>query len=247
MGVGAVFWVCLEPATGPGQVRVRFDGSIDGFAGIPSFRGDDTHFVRIVPFHQFRHIKFGFLQDFNFPDVTILDGKNRTRRLRNLIADRGRNQFFDQTLEVTLGAEFGHVGTHFGPDRPDLRTLRVTRRTYLIVLRFRKGDTKQTDRIAIGRPAIHIAFNNRLFLANEGTQLVAGHIHPVEIEQTIVPLDILNTQFNFAIREGFILLQIGQRHFDDPTFQIIGRNFLSRRFGNQGLATILDGKNRRCN
>jgi len=164
-----------------------------------------------------------------------------------LIANGCGDQFLHQGFQITLGTEFGHVGTHLGTDGTTLCRFGITRGGYLIVLWFRKGDTKQADVIAIGGTTINIRFNDGLFFANQTTEFVPGHIHAMEIHETIVALDIFHTQTNFAIRQCFILLQIRETDFDDPSLQIVGGNFLSLCLGNQRFATNLLGKDRRGN
>ena len=199
-----------------------------------------------MPFHQFGNIKLWLFEDLDFANVTILDGENRATLLRDLVTDGSRNEFLDQTLEVALGTEFGHVGDHLGTDRSALSGFGVTGGGDLVVLGSREGNAKETDGVSIGSTAIDIGFNDGLLFANERTQLVTGHVHAVEIHQTVVPLDIFDAQSNFTVGQGFVLLKVREGDFNDTALEVIGGNLLSLGLGDQGLSAILLRKDGRC-
>ena len=197
-----------------------------------------------MPFHQFGNIKLWLLEDLDLSDVAILDGENGAALLGDLVSDRSRNEFLDKRLEVSLGTEFGHVGDHLGTDRSALCGFGVTGGRNLVVLGSREGNAKETNGVSIRGTAIDIGLDDSLLFANQRAKLVAGHVHAVEIHETVVPLNILDTEADFAVGEGFILLEIGERYFNDASLQVIGGNLLSLGLGNQSLTAILDGKDR---
>ena len=99
----------LQTSTGSG--KSIFLGRIDGGSGI-SGRGNGL--VGVVPFHQFRHIELGLLEDLDLSDVAVLDGEDRAALLGDLVTDGGGDELLDKRLEVSLGSELGHVGDHLG-------------------------------------------------------------------------------------------------------------------------------------
>ena len=197
-----------------------------------------------MPFHQFGNIKFRLLEDLDLSDVAILDGEDGAALLGDLVSDGSRNEFLDKRLEVSLGTEFGHVRDHLGTDRSALCGFGIASGRDLVVLGSREGDAKETDGVSIGSTAIDVGLNDSLLFANQRAKLVTGHVHTVEIHETVVPLNVLDTETDFAVGESFILLEIGERNFDDTSLQVIRGNLLSLGLGNQRLTAILLGKDR---
>ena len=236
------FSCILKTSTGAGQAFLL--RCIDWFAGIAAAT-TDSNLIGIVPFHQFRNIKFGLLQYLDLTDVTILDREDTRTLLRDRVTDRGGNQFLDERLQIALGAQFRHDRRHLGTDGTALRRFGVARRRNLIVLRPRERDTEQPDDVPVGRSAVHVGFDDRLLLPDQRTQLVTGHVHPVEVQQTVVPLDVLDTELDLTVRERLVLLKVRQRHLDDTALQVVGRDLRALSLGNQRLATVLDDEDRR--
>merc|ERR1719491_692226 len=239
LGVGES--VCFDLQTSTGSSESIFFGSIDGGSGIA---GCGDGLFGVVPFHQFGDIELGFLEDLDLSDVTVLDGENRAALSSNLVTNGSRDQFLHERLEVTLGAQFGHVGNHLGADCPALSGSRVASSGDLVVLGSRKGDAKQTDGVSVRGAAVYVGLDDGLLLSDERAKLVTGHIHAVEIHQTIVSLNILDTKPDLAVCQGFVLLEIGKRHLNNTSLQEIGGDLGSLGLGNQSLSAVLLGKDR---
>jgi len=226
----------LQTSTGSRESLLR------GRDGGSSVTGRGDGLVGVVPFHQFSDIKLGLLEDLDLSNVAILDGEDRAALLGDLFSDRGRNQFLDKTLQVSLCAEFGHVGDHLGTDCPALGGFRVAGGGDLVVLGSRKGDAKETDGVSVRGAAVYVGLDDGLLLSDQRAKLVAGHVHAVEIHQAVVALDVLDAQTNFAVGEGLVLLEVGEGDLNNTSLKVVRGDLLSLGLGNQGLSAILLGK-----
>lgn len=112
-------------------------------------------------------------------------------------------------------------------------------------MRLRKGDTEHPDNVAIGSAAINVGLNDRLALLNKRADLVAGHVHSVEVHEAVVSLNVLDAKLHFAPREGLVVLQVGKAELDDTALQTIRCNLSTLRLGDDCLAAVLCGKDGR--
>jgi len=227
----------LQTSTGSGESI--FLGRIDGGSGI-SGRGNGL--VGVVPFHQFRDIELGLLEDLDLSDVAVLDGEDRAALLGDLVTDGGGDELLDKRLEVSLGSELGHVGDHLGADRPALGGLGVASGGDLVVLGPRERDAEQTDGVSIRGAAVYVGLNDGLLLSDQRAKLVTGHVHAMEVHQAVVSLNVLDTESDLAVGKGLVLLEIGEGDLDDTSLKVVGSDLLSLSLGNQGLSAILLGK-----
>mmetsp|Transcript_1154 Transcript_1154/g.2651 ORF Transcript_1154/g.2651 Transcript_1154/m.2651 type:complete len:292 (-) Transcript_1154:78-953(-) len=229
----------LQTSTGSGESF--FFGGLDGGSGIT---GRGNNLVGVVPFHQFGDVELWLLQHLDLSDVAVLDGEDGGAVLGDLVSDGRRNELLDQALEVSLGAQLGHGGDHLGADRPALCGLCVAGGLDLCVLRFREGDAKETNGVPVRCAAVGVGLDDGLLLSDEGAELVAGHVHAVEIQQAVVSLDILDAELDLAVGQGLVLLQIGETDLDDASLEVVGGDLGSLGLGDQGLSAVLDAKDR---
>ena len=134
---------------------------------------------------------------------------------------------------------------HLSADGSDLSGLGVAGGLDLVLLRFCEGDAKQSDNVSVRCSAINICLNDRLLLADQTAKLVSGHIHTMEIQQTVVSLNILDTKLDFSECDRLVLVEIGQRSFNDTSLKVFRSDLGTLGLGNQGLSTVLHGKDRR--
>jgi len=229
----------LQTSTGSGDKSLLF-GCLDGGSGITG--RDSDGLVGVVPFHQFGDIELGLLEDLDLSDVAVLDGEDRAALSGDLVSDGGGDELLDERLEVSLGAEFGHVGDHLGADRPALCGFGVAGSGDLVVLGSRECDAKETDGVSVRGTAVYVGLDDGLLLSDQRAKLVAGHVHAVEIQQAVVSLNVLDTESHFTVGKGFVLLKIGEGDFKDTSLEVIGGDLLSLGLGNQGLSAVLLGE-----
>jgi len=198
-----------------------------------------------VPFHQFGNIKLGLLEDLDLSDVAVLDGEDRAALLGDLVSNRSRNELLDKRLEVSLGSELSHGGNHLGADCSALSGLGVAGGRDLVVLGSREGNAKETNSVSIRGTAVNIGLNDGLLLSDERAKLVTGHVHAVEVQQTVVSLDILDTKLDLAVGKGLVLLEIGEGDLDNTSLEVVRGDLGTLGLGNQGLSAVLLGKDGR--
>lgn len=163
-----------------------------------------------MPFHELRNIKLGLLQDLDLSNVAVLDGEDAGRLTGNGLTNGRRNKFLYQGLQVSLSSNFCHVRRHLLADGSDLRGFGVARGLDLVFLRASEGNAKQSDNISIGSSAVNIAFDDGLLLSDQRAKLIPGHIHSVEIQQTVVSLHVFDTKLDLAVSESFVFVEVCQ-------------------------------------
>lgn len=110
---------------------------------------------------------------------------------------------------------------HLLPDSANLRRARVCGFLDLVRASLRESDGEQTDKVVIGRLHSDVGLNECLPLAHEGPQLIGSEIQSVKVGQTVFPLNLVDTQLDFAEGVVFIVLKIGERDFKNPAFKRI--------------------------
>jgi hypothetical protein len=200
-----------------------------------------------VPFHQFGNIKLWLFQDFDLADEAILDGKDSICFTLNLFANGCTDQLLDERLQITLGAQLGHDSGHFETNGTDLCRVAIASRLDLIVLWAGEGNAKHSDNVSIGCSTIDGSFNNGLLFSDQGAELVTSHVHTMEIHEAIESLDVFDTKLDLSVRQGFILVQVGQTNLDHAALEVVGSNLGSHCFGDESATAILLGKDGRSN
>jgi len=198
-----------------------------------------------VPFHKFRNIELGLLQDLHLSDVAILDGEDAGCLTSDRVTDGGRDEFLHQRLKVSLGSKLGHVCCHLLTDGSDLRRLGVARGLDLVVLRAGESNAEQSDNVSVSGSAVNVGLNDGLLLSDKRAKLISGHVHTVEVQQTVVSLNILNAKLNLAVSKSLVLVKVGKRNLEHTSLQVFRGNFGTLRLGDEGLTAVLDGKDRR--
>jgi len=68
-----------------------------------------------------------------------------------------------------------------------------------------------------------VGLDQRLPLSDQRPELVGGEVHSVEVGQTVLALNLIDTELDFTESLLLILIQIGKRKLNDTTFQgIVG-------------------------
>lgn len=163
-------------------------GSLHRLASV----GTGGFLVSAVPLHQLRDVELGLLQHFHLANEAIFNGEDGGCLARDLITNGCTDKLLDQGLQVALGAELGHDRNHLGTNRPDLRRLGVAGVFDLILLLASEGNAKHADNVAIRRPAVHVAFDDRLFLSDQAAELVPSHVHAMKVHEAVEALHVLN-------------------------------------------------------
>lgn len=105
-----------------------------------------------------------------------------------------------------------------------------------------EGDAEHTDDVTVGGTSINVGLNDGLLLLDEGAKLVTGHVHAVEVEETVVSLNILDTKLDLTVRHGLVVIEIGKGELDNTSLQSIRSNLGTLGLGDDGLSALLLGK-----
>lgn len=195
-----------------------------------------------MPLHKGGNIELGLLEDLDLADVAVLDGEDAGGLALDLLADGGGDELLDEALEVAFGAEVGHDLDHLGPDALNLTGLGVAGVLDLVVLRLGEGDAEHTDNVSVGGSAVDVALDDGLTLLDERADLVAGHVHTVEVKEAVVSLNILDAKLDLAPGERLIVLEISEGELDDAALESVGGDLGTLGLGDDGLAAVLGGE-----
>ena len=195
-----------------------------------------------MPFHKSGNIELGLLDNLHLADVAILDGEDGRGLTLDLLSGSSGDESLNESLKVTLSGQGGHGVDHLGADSADLGRLGVTGLLELIVLLLGEGDAEHTDDVTVGGTSINVGLNDGLLLLDEGAKLVTGHVHAVEVEETVVSLNILDTKLDLTVRHGLVVIEIGKGELDNTSLQSLRSNLGTLGLGDDGLSALLLGK-----
>lgn len=195
-----------------------------------------------MPLHKSSNIELGLLDHLHLADIAILDGEDGRSFRHDLVSGGSSNKSLDKSLQVSLSGQGGHGADHLGADRTDLGRLGVTCLLELIVLLLGESDAEHADDVTVGGTGINVGLNDRLLLLDEGAKLITGHIHAVEVEETVESLNILDTELDLTVSHGLIVVEIGKGEFDNTSLQSIGSNLGTLGLGDDGLSALLLGE-----
>ena len=195
-----------------------------------------------MPFHEFGDIELGFLQNLHLADVAIFDGEDGRGLLDDLVANVVGNKFLHERSQISLCSKFLHGGNHLGADGTDLSRFGIASVLDLVRLLFGESNAKHSHNVTIGCSAVNVTLNDGLLFSDQTAQLITGHVHTVEIQQTVVSLDIFDTKLNLSVCKSFVLLQISETHFENTSLKVFGGNFGTLGFGNKSLSAVLLGE-----
>lgn len=117
----------------------------------------------------------------------------------------------------------------------------------MIILLLGEGDAKHADDVSVSGAAVNVGLDDALLLLDERAELVAGHVHPVEVEEAVVSLDVFDTELDLAVAHGFVVVQVSEGKFDHTTLKVFRGNLGTLSLGDDGLATVLLGEDRGSN
>lgn len=76
-------------------------------------------------------------------------------------------------------------------------------------------NSKQTDKIVIGSLDCHVCLDESLPLADKRAQLVSCEVQAMEVGETVFPLDLVDTELDFAKSVILIVLQISEGRLEN--------------------------------
>lgn len=165
------------------------------------------------------HIELGRLQDLRLSDVHVLERVNASARLLNLPPNRLGHKLLHQLLQVTARRLLGHNLKHLPSDLPDLGRLRIRRLANLRLPPLREPNREETEEVPVGRLDVDVRLDEGLPFTDEGTELVRGEVHAVEIGQAVFALNLVDAELDLAERLLLILVEVAERELDDAALK----------------------------
>lgn len=146
------------------------------------------------------------------------------------------DQLGGQLGEGAAGGLALHDLHHLGADLADLRRRGVGRLLDLVGPALREGDGEEAEGVVVGGLDRDVGLDERLPLAHERPELVGGEVEAVEVGQAVLALHLVNPQADLAERVVLVLLEIGERDFEDAALQRVVGVLETGRPVDQGLA-----------
>ena len=115
----------------------------------------------------------------------------------------------------------GHDLEHLLADLTDLGRLSIGGLLDLVAAASSEGDDEKTDEVTVGGLDINESLQERLPLLDEGTELIRGEVHSVEVGEAVLALNFINSQLDLAESTILILGKIAERDFDNTTLKVV--------------------------
>lgn len=145
------------------------------------------------------------------------------RRLLNLAADNLRDKLRGELGEGATGGLPLHDLGHLLPNGTDLRGAGVCGLLDLVGTPLGESDGKQTKEVVVGRLHGDVGFDERLPLADQGSQFISSEVEAVEVGQTVLSLDLVHTKLDLTESVVFVVLQVGKGNLENPALERVIR------------------------
>lgn len=139
-------------------------------------------------------------------------------------------QLLYQILQVTLGGFLRDDLEHLLADGTHLAGLGVGGGLRVLGVLLGEGDGEDTQHISIGSADINVGLDQSSPLADQGVQLVAGHVHTVEVGHDVGTLHILADQTDLAETLALVTtVKLGKRDLEDTSLQTLRGDLYGKR------------------
>jgi len=175
----------------------------------------------IVNFYQLVGIEGGGFEKLDLSDRNIAQRIDSLALFLDAFGDRIRDEFHDKPLEVNRGGFASHDLNHLLSDGLHPRGLGVAGLLNFGDL-FCEGEGKEAEDISILGLHVHKSLDEGPPFSYERAELIGGVVHSMEICEAILPMDVINPQFEVTEVRAFVSRQIGEIDFYDSPFKGFG-------------------------
>merc|ERR1711976_45484 len=189
--------------------------------------------------HQLAQVKLGFLEDFDFADVDIVERVDTPAGLLNVLANAVWQQFVDHILEVIGGDLSGHDVHHSPPDHAHLVALCVEGLFDLVLTLVGESNAEETQQVAISGLYGNIGLNQCLPLLDHRAQFIGGEVHAMEVGEHIAALHLLSNQAELA-ECYLVILEVSHGDLKYTALKPISCKLGSSRSCDKSLANLAD-------
>ena len=162
------------------------------------------------------------------------------RRLLDLAANNLRDKLRGELRKSAAGGLALHDLGHLLPDGADLRGAGVCSLLNLVGTPLGESDGKQTKEVVVGRLHGDVGFDERLPLADQGSQFISSEVEAVEVGQTVLSLDLVHTKLNLTESVVFVVLQVGKGNLENPALERVVCIFETTGAVHQSLSHTLE-------
>lgn len=155
--------------------------------------------------------------------TNILQRVNALGCLFNLTTDDFRNQLRGELSQGAADCLALHDLSHLLADSTDLRRAGIGSFLDLVRASLGEGNGEEADKVVIGSLHSHIGLDECLPLANKRAQLVGREVQAMEIGKAVFPLDLIDTELDFAESVVLIVLQISEGCLKDTASEGVVR------------------------
>ena len=133
-------------------------------------------------------------------------------------------QFLNKLLKVALGSLLGHDLEHLLADGASLAGLSIASRlSLLVVLLLSETNAEHTEVVTISGADINKGLNKGLPLADKRAELVAGHVHAVEVGDAVSSLNVLAHELDLSVSLSLIAtVEVSKAHLEHTSLERLG-------------------------
>lgn len=185
--------------------------------------------------HETSDIEAGSLDGLNLADEDILDGEDFGGSALDLVTNGFGDELLDETLQVSGGGLGSHGVNHQLADSTDVRSLGVSSlgdressdgSLLSVSSALGEANAEETEVVAVSGLDINKGLNDGLLLSDQAVELVASHVHTIEVGEELSSRDFLTDQLDLT--EGNILRlvlgEVSQRSGDDTALDNLSGN-----------------------
>lgn len=168
-------------------------------------------------------IEFGALEQFDLSDVNVLEGVDSSGSLLDLSPNNLRDELGGELCQsATSGLTLDDLN-HLLAYSSDLGGLCVCGLLDLVWSSLGERNGEQSEEVVVGSLDGDISLNEGLPFSDKGSELVRGEVEAVEICETVLSLDLVDSQLDLAESMLLILLEIGKGNLENSSLKgVIG-------------------------
>mmetsp|Transcript_25948 Transcript_25948/g.60262 ORF Transcript_25948/g.60262 Transcript_25948/m.60262 type:complete len:279 (-) Transcript_25948:26-862(-) len=216
--------------TALGEVSLALDG------------GTAVLLAGAVHVHEALKIELGALHNLDLAHVHVLDGVDGAALLGDLSTDGLGDELVEELAEVSRGGVAAHDLHHAATDLVHLSGLGVGGLALLVALTVGERNGEHAHGVAVGGLDVHVGLDEGLPLADQGSELVAGHVHAVEVAESILALDLLADEAHLAVVSIRGLVEVAEGDLEHAVLHLLRSDLLTSSLVDGGLAGVAVGE-----
>jgi len=191
-----------------------------------------------VEFSQSVEVELWLLDHLDLADVAILNWVDWLSGLDDIGGDAVWEKLLDELWHVAVGDLSRDDLGHLLSDLLDLLRLSVRGLLDLLLALFLgESGHEDSDVVVVGGLGVDVALDHSLPLLDHRAHLVAREAHAVEVQDTVLALDVLAHELELA-ESGSVVVQVGLVAVVDATFEAISGDLVTDGSGDEGLADL---------